>query len=385
MQVGGNVNQQKSNHDLIISITITLISIIIAAEYNIIPKYFNLTFREMLLTIVTSALILIIAALAVIYLKKRPERVPRVGGEDIKNYIKPLQAMLEKKVKQRSHNFFIGKLSESVKVKRWIGRLRGEKGTPLMDILKGEESLIAIIGTGGTGKSFTLWKWIMDTCKNIDKNLKKPHMLLHPILKLLHISSNKVKIPIYVPLADLKEYDDIEKRIKQIMIAGDYINPFFDQLVKEGRIIFIFDGLNEISLGVARSRKDLKIHVRKAMQDLCEYWRTLSNTTCKVVVTCRDIIPYSEEMTISDFFDELGFFVYRVMPLSHDDIEDILKSYLRINAPQFISLLKTRGEYDMVSDALRLSIAIEVFSEDKKLPSALQLYEKSILMSIEKI
>lgn len=356
----------------LVKLIITLITpIIIAIEINIIPKYFSLTFSEMLLMIAISVLIPTMI-LVVLYRKKQLKwMLPWKKQKIINEYISSLSNELETLIKKRSIDFHIEKISESVKVRRWCGQISeyyGESRT-LMQILDGKESFLAIIGAGGTGKTFTLWKWIIDTCEKLDK------------------SSEKARIPIYVPLANLGEYKNLglKKRIRNIILRREIIAPIFDQLLKEGRLFFIFDGFNEICHGLDpnSSQEFKRTYFQKATNELCDYWRDLHEKGCKVVVISREYTLYFEKGVLSFFSDE-DFYVYVVEPFLNDDITAISKNYLQNDANQFIAELKEKEIDNMVKDALSLSIAIQVFQKEDKLPIPLKFYKTAALIIIEK-
>jgi hypothetical protein len=259
-----------------------------------------------------------------------------VDKRDIIRYLKSLQNNLDQMKKARSE-FFIDKLSQNIAVKRWYRRSRTYKDEPIPipQILENKESPIAIIGAGGTGKTFTLWKWCIDTCKKLD------------------ILLNDGKIPVYIPLADLGRYEPgtLKQHIKKIKKGGEAIDTSFDDLESNGRLFFIFDGFNEIGLRFKKTpEKILRNYFENTKTDLCEYWKKLQGNGCVVVVTSRDTTPYLEE-DIRSFFGSQFFIVYMVEPLSNSNIIEISEDRLNKESQRFIASLEYINGYDCVRDA----------------------------------
>ncbi len=291
--------------------------------------------------------------------------------DKIISYLKSLKNDVEKTRKIRS-DFFIDKLSKSIAVKGWRGQFSGydKEPKPILQILENKESPVAIIGGGGTGKTFTLWKWCLDACKKLE------------------VTPNNGKIPVYVPLADLRKYEPgtLKDHIKVIKKGGNIIDPFFDELESDGRLFFIFDGFNEIGLSLRGTREELRNHFGNTMIDLSEYWKKLQGNGCVVVVSSRDAAPYLEE-DIRSFFRRCDFSVYIVDSLSDINIKEISEDHLQRDSQRFVASLEDIGGYDLVRNAEDLSKFIEELPKiyEGKLPATLQqIYESDILWAIER-
>ncbi len=363
------MNSRLSLGDLI-----KIVGIILASEGTILT-YFKLITDPITFVVLLVLTALVVTIIALFFNKIKEQAKKRIENRDkrdkIIDYLKDLQSDLEKTREKRSE-FFIDKLSKIIAVKGWLGQFRGydKEPKPILRILENKESPVAIIGGGGTGKTFTLWKWCLDACKKLE------------------VTPNNGKIPIYVPIADLRKYEPgtLKDHIKVIKKGGNAIDPFFDELESDGRLFFIFDGFNEIGLSLRGTREELRNYFGNTMMDLYEYWKKLQGNGCVVVVSSRDAAPYLEE-DIRSFFRRCDFSVYIVDSLSDINIKEISEDHLQRDSQRFIASLEDIGGYDLVRNAEDLSKFIEELPKiyEEKLPATLQqIYESDILWAIER-
>lgn len=351
---------------------IPIIAIILTFEATILTHFNISDIRAFILLPALTVLIVIVIALLYDRIKERRIMIKetRAKQDEIRRYLKSLQNDINITRKNRSE-LFIDKLSEIITVKRWISRVFGYKEPKtILQILKNGESPVAIIGSGGTGKTFTLWKWCTDTCNKLEANL------------------NNEKIPVYVPLAAMGKYEtgDIKKHIKNIKMGGNAIDPLFDELECNGQLLFIFDGFNEIGLSIHGNREELRKYFENTTTDLCEYWRILHGNGCKVIVTSRDTTPYMEE-EVRFFFRKHDFRVYVVDPLSDNNIKNISEDHLKSTSQLFIASLENIGGYGLVRDAWHFSLFVEKLLQTtpQKLPEMFQqIHELDILSTIDR-
>ncbi len=370
------MNSRLSLGDLI-----KIVGIILTSEGTILT-YFKLITDPITFVVILVLTALIVTIIALLFDKIKEQRRIKKETEGKKKeteskrdkimvYLKSLKNDIEKTRKIKS-DFFIDKLSKNITVRGWLGQIRGYEKEPkqLLQILENKESPVAIIGGGGTGKTFTLWKWCIDACEKLE------------------ITPNNGKIPVYIPLADLGKYEPIALKdyIQMIKKGGNAIDPFFDELESDGRLFFIFDGFNEIGLSFRGTREESRNYFENTMTELCEYWKKLQGNGCVVVVSSRDTTPYLEE-EIRSFFRRHNFNVYEIDPLSNSNVKEISEDHLKRDSQRFIATLEDIGGYDLVRDAWHLYLFIEELSNiyEKKLPATLQqIYERDILRTIER-
>lgn len=133
-------------------------------------------------------------------------------------------------------------------------------------------SRLLLVGQAGAGKT-TLLRRIAIGLANDD------------------FSSDDYRLPIYIQLRNWNENRSIERLVQHelaVFSAGDFSANYF-QLTKSGRLLFLFDGFDEI----ATERRT------KALDDLKCFMR--KNLTCRFVVSTRpSVIPKIEDFDFTE-------------------------------------------------------------------------------------
>lgn len=202
---------------------------------------------------------------------------------------------------------------------------------------------IAIIGEPGAGKTTLLQKiafWILE---------------------------NELGLPIWVSLADLQlnnnRLEDLGNYLREIWLkrAVGLITPQieteFSQLVQEGKIWLLLDGLDEISLPFMSALRQVC--------NLLEGWIS----TSRVVLTCRVNVWESSLNALNEFE------TYRMGQFSPEQVEGFVENWFAQSNPQqgdnlqqALNDSQNSRIQDLVKSPLRLTLLCSIWQEDSRLP-----------------
>ena len=125
-------------------------------------------------------------------------------------------------------------------------------------------------------------------------------------------------VPVFLPLRDLKDLDGNLGRFIQSQLANpqwDVKPDFGERLMKRGRLLFLFDGLDEVADTRERER------VARLIE---ETLRLDPKKTNRFVVTCR-FAGYTPETRLDEEFLEL-----HIRDLTEDQSEEFVRTWYRL-------------------------------------------------------
>lgn len=172
---------------------------------------------------------------------------------------------------------------------------------------KQEEHLL-ILGSPGAGKTMTL--------------RVRQHDALQHLWKLI---AAKDKIPIYIEIKDYNAF--LKKRIDKQQITFleylmhesaltgiQYLRPYLGQLLKNGRIALLCDGINELD----------STHLPLICEELKQFMATTSN---QLIITCREV-DYRGQTALQSLVGKEYAETRMLQPLKPEDIETFIQKYI---------------------------------------------------------
>jgi len=198
----------------------------------------------------------------------------------------------------------------------------------ISEILR-EKSNILILGEPGYGKTYSVKKMLFEITTTKEEEFIN-------------------KIPVFLNLSVYGEkYSSIIDGIVQLF--QNYINDIkqihLSKYLKEGKLIIILDGLDEVKLE----------HYECCIDDIKVLMQ--HNPLNQFIITCRENV----------YFDELnrGVKEVRITPLSKSQIDACLKKYCDLRSYEI-----TEDNYELFSNPLLLNIGVEVVNNNKgKIPN----------------
>lgn len=204
--------------------------------------------------------------------------------------------------------------------------IRESIAIPILDVIKYTPQFI-LLGNPGAGKSTTLKKLLFDY--SVSFSLKET-----------------TYIPLYLELN--KIHDNIRSSIENAA-GGFWIN----ELIHKGQVLFLFDGLNEISLNKRDS-------ILSELKDLLEKY-----SLCPMIFTSR----------IYGYINHFNLPTYKLLCLSQPSINLFIKQQ-GVNIKLYDTIGRNKGLSDLASSPLMLSMVINMWKQNEILPAnKTQLYE----------
>lgn len=215
-------------------------------------------------------------------------------------------------------------------------------------------NVVTILGGAGFGKTLFL--------KSIINNFED---LIIPCIERY--------IPIYINMKRLEEYIDIKGNIFDYITyminqttAGDLSVDSTKKLLGQGRLVILFDGIDEISL---KNRSE----IHSKIKNFSERFSTCGNYIC---ITSRD-------NGISNFEKQHSDTVLIVEPIDKKDVESYLskmvtlKKFEKENKQKLVDICESLIEKNVLTSKLVLSLIVAIYSAEKNMPvNIVKLFEK---------
>jgi hypothetical protein len=193
------------------------------------------------------------------------------------------------------------------------------------------------------------------------------------------------KVPIFV---SLREYAKTNKPLQAFIIDQFAIchfpsaAPFVDALLKSGRAIVLFDGLDEVPVaGEEGNRRN------QVAEDIARFARIYSN--CHIVITCR--------VAATGFAFDPSFTCLEMSDFAPEQVEHFVTCwYWDENQPDHssefaeqmlseLALLKHKGIRDLTRNPLLLALLCMIYAETLSFPSCrAEIYEEALNALLKK-
>jgi len=286
--------------------TIVISSVLLAAAlallYVISPTFFASLFSRLFGGIVVVPLLFFFFALFFTLFTNRAHR--------IKAYRKALKKHLE-----ISMNSYYSPESALAVQKHLATLMRGNG-------LQQERHLL-MLGGPGSGKTASLKYAIYQAVSSDQRKTGKLPVLIqmkyyNGFLRNLRVALPEPgEVPTQTLLAYLldNEHEQKSQAEKEPELAGlNHLRPYLPQLIVQGRIVFLCDGMNELE-------SDALAIIHGELRHL------MQTTQNAVVMTCREL-EYQEQELLKDLAND-GVAIQMLPPLTEEDVNAIVKTYLQ--------------------------------------------------------
>ncbi|HEX3639812.1 MAG TPA: hypothetical protein VHV10_00835, partial [Ktedonobacteraceae bacterium] len=182
---------------------------------------------------------------------------------------------------------------------------------------------LLVLGGPGSGKTANLkYAVYQAVSSDLQKTNKLPVLIqmkyYNGFLRNLRVAS---PVPSAAPTETLLAYllDDKHKQKSQAgkepeLVGLNYLHPYLPQLVAQGRIVFLCDGMNELESDALTIIHGELTHIMQTTQN-------------SVVMTCREL-EYQEQEPLKDLANN-GVAIKMLPPLTEEDVAEIVKTYLQ--------------------------------------------------------
>lgn len=191
------------------------------------------------------------------------------------------------------------------------------------DLPQGQKRHLLVLGGPGSGKTAILKYAVHQAVRLKRKRTSKFPIIIqmkyyNGFLRNLRIAS---PVPAAVPTGTLLAYllDEEHQQKSQAgkepeLVGLSHLHPYLPQLVAQGQIVFLCDGMNELESDALTI-----IH-----GELTYLMQTTQNS---VVMTCREL-EYQEQELLKNLVNN-GATIQMMPPLTEEDVAQIVKTYLQ--------------------------------------------------------
>lgn len=165
---------------------------------------------------------------------------------------------------------------------------------------RGKYRGIVILGDPGSGKSTHLKRVLLFTLRKGATQLGLP----------------KDMIPVFLPLRELKDIDAGLSKFIQNQLSNKHLKTsegFGERLLSRGNLLFLLDGLDEIS--DIKRRIEVAEWIAEALENLPD---------CRFIITCR-FAGYTENVRLNDRFFEM-----HIRPFNTEQSEKFIHNWYKI-------------------------------------------------------
>jgi len=223
-------------------------------------------------------------------------------------------------------------------------------GTKIVDIFNEAGRILLILGSPGSGKTFTLLELTRDLIAISREELNGSNPIIQPIPVVFNLST----------WGERQGESFYEWLIEELNIRYSFRRDFGELFIKENRILFLLDGLNEV-------RSDRRQKCITAIHDFIKRFGVPEYVIC-----CR-----------TDEYVPLPFHINRTVELQPVTPEQT-DNYLALAGPQLSGVRTVLQEslviQEVVKTPLMLSIAIAAYkglqAEDIRVPDLAEKYDR---------
>lgn len=226
-----------------------------------------------------------------------------------------------------------------------VGSTTNDERQPVLDLVK-KERRIFLFGKPGAGKTTFL-----------------KHLTMQAV------NGKLSRIPIFLELRrwDIRTTSLMEEIVRQFAICGfPNAQPFIEAILRSGRGLFLFDGLDEVPLEDDRRRRTIN-----AVRDLAQQY-----ANCQYVITCRTA-------AVEHVFDQFRY--SEMADFTMSQIKGVVQGFFQETpekAQRFLEAFareEHQGIRDLARTPLLLSMLCLAFDETMHFPQRRSdLYEEAL-------